>query len=265
MNSYLTKIFERRKWVYVWDLIYSLVSRDLRLLYTRSTLGFGWALALPLLQLLIYTLIFRQVLTTSIERYPAYVFIGVLVFGWFQSTINEAGGLITGSKALVTQPGFPLSLLPHVKASVRLFHFLISLPVLFGMLIYFGIKPSMHWFSIPVLILVQYLLIVGISYPIASINVVFRDMQHIISVTLQLSMFLTPVFYSVHQIPDGIRPYFYLNPMVGILESWRQVLIHNVWPDITVMISLLAVAIIMVTFGRYLFVRQSHRFAEEIS
>lgn len=265
MNIQCPERFIKRDWLHLWDLIFALVSRDLRLLYARSILGFGWALALPLLQLLIYTFIFKRVLTISIERYPAYVFIGVLVFGWFQSTINESGSLITGSKALVTQPGFPLSLLPHAKANVRLFHFLIALPLLFGMLIYFGIKPSMPWLSIPVLIFIQYLLVVGISYPLASINVSFRDMQHLVSVAVQLLMFLTPIFYSIDQIPTSIRPYFYLNPMVGIIEAWRGVLLEGKWPDHGMISIWLIVGILLVGIGQRIFVRQSHRFIEEIS
>ncbi len=247
------------------DLFCVLLMRDLKLLYKRSFLGFGWALILPITQLFIYTFVFRRVLSIEIDKYPVYIFVGVLLFGWFQSTLSESGGLITGNKVLVTQPGFPLVVLPHIKAGVRFFHFLIALPVLLAMLLYFDLRPSLCWVALPVLMLIQYLLIVGISYPLASLNVRFRDTQHIVSIGLHLFMFLTPVFYSLDQVPKTFRGYFYLNPMVGILESWRQVLIHNVWPDITVMISLLAVAIIMVTFGRYLFVRQSHRFAEEIS
>ncbi|RYD48833.1 MAG: hypothetical protein EOP85_02780, partial [Verrucomicrobiaceae bacterium] len=168
------------------DVLVVLVDRDLKVLYKRSFLGFGWALATPLLQLFIFSFVFRRVLAVQIENYSSFVFIGVLVFGWFQSSISQSGGLITASKALVTQPRFPLALLPHVTAGVRFFHFLIALPILFGMLWWHGVRPGLPWISLPVLVLVQYLLIVGLAYPLASINVIFRDTQHITAMILQL-------------------------------------------------------------------------------
>lgn len=254
-----------RHWQHARDLISVLIARDLKILYKRSSLGFGWALALPLLQLIIYTFVFRKVLTLSIENYPSFVFIGVLVFGWFQSSLSESSGLITGSKALVTQPGFPLTLLPHVKVGVRLFHFLIALPFLFILLGFQGIRPSLCWISIPLLIGVQYMVIAGLSYPLASFNVIFRDTQHMVGVLIQLTMFLTPIFYSIEQIPAAVRRWFYINPMVGLVECWRAVLLDSSWPDPWVMTCLFGFGVVALIVGRRIFERQSHRFIEELS
>ncbi len=255
---------KRRRWQHARDLLVVLVDRDLKILYKRSSLGFGWALVTPLLQLLIFSFVFRRALGMQIENYASFVFIGVLVFGWFQGALGMSGGLISGSKALVTQPGFPLTLLPHVMVAVRLFHFVIALPILFGLLWWQGIRPSMPWLSLPVLLIVQYLLVVGLAYPLASINVIFRDTQHIVGVLLQLMMFLTPVFYSLEKVPPSLRPWFYLNPMVGVVQSWRAVLLDGAWPDPRVLAGLLAFGIALLIAGRRIFVSQSYRFAEEM-
>lgn len=255
---------ERRRWQHARDLFAVLVDRDLKILYKRSSLGFGWALVTPLLQLFIFSFVFRRALGMQIENYASFVFIGVLVFGWFQGALGMSGWLITGSKPLVTQPGFPLTLLPHVMVGVRLFHFVIALPILFGLLWWQGIRPSLPWLSLPLLVVVQYLLIVGLAYPLASINVIFRDTQHIVGVLLQLMMFLTPVFYSLEQVPPSLRPWFYLNPMVGVVQSWRAVLLDGAWPDPRVLAGLLVLGIALLITGRRIFVRQSHRFAEEM-
>ncbi len=201
----------------------------------------------------------------SIDHYASFVFIGVLVFGWFQSSLSESSGLITGSKALVNQPGFPLALLPHVKVGVRLFHFAIALPLLFGLLWYQGIRPGLPWLSLPLLIIVQYLVLAGVSYPLASFNVIFRDTQHMIGVLIQLAMFLTPIFYSMQQIPAPIRPWFYLNPLVGLVECWRAVLLQSEWPNGWLVAGLFVFGVLAMTIGRMIFLRQSHRFIEEIS
>ncbi|HSP43935.1 MAG TPA: ABC transporter permease [Luteolibacter sp.] len=254
----------RHRWLHARDLVIALVGRDLKVLYKRSSLGFGWALVTPLLQLFIFTFVFRRVLSMNIENYASFVFIGVLAFGWFQSALGQSSGLITGNKALVTQPGFPLSLLPHVTVGVRLFHFVIAMPVLFGLLWFQGMRPGLSWLSLPLLVAVQYLIIAGIAYPLASINVIFRDTQHITMVLLQLAMFVTPVFYSLDLVPEYLRPWYYLNPMAGIIQSWRTVLMHNQWPDPGLLAVLAGAGLILMILGRRLFVAQSHRFVEEI-
>jgi lipopolysaccharide transport system permease protein len=172
--------------------------------------------------------------------------------------------LITGNAALARQPGFPLSLLPHVTVSVRFLHFAVALPLLFGMLWWGGIRPSVAWFSLPWIILIQYLLSVGLSYPLASLNVLHRDTQHIIGVLLQLMMFLTPVFYDIKVVPEPLRQWFYINPMVALVSAWRTVLLTGQWPDGRTLWILFGIGVFFVVVGRKIFVAQSHRFVEEM-
>lgn len=253
-----------RRWRHARDVLAVLVERDLKILYKRSSLGFGWALVTPLVQLLIFSFVFHRVLDIKIENYPSFVFIGVLVFGWFQSSIAQSAGMITGNRALVTQPGFPLTLLPHVMVGVRFFHFAIAFPILLVLLWSGGIRPGWSWLSLPVLAGIQYLLIVGLSYPLASINVIYRDTQHIVGVALQMMIFITPVFYSLEKVMPEHARWFYLNPMVGLLQSWRSVLLNNAWPDPWMLGGLFTLGVVLLVFGRRLFVRQSHLFAEEL-
>jgi lipopolysaccharide transport system permease protein len=124
--------------------------------------------------------------------------------------------------------------------------------------------PRGPWLALPALVAVQYLLIVGMAYPLASLNVVFRDTQHIVGVVLQLLMFVTPVFYSIGMVPVDLRGWFYLNPMVGMVESWRAVLIDGRWPDPWVLGGLFGLGSLLLVVGRRFFVSQSHRFIEEL-
>ena len=253
-----------REWRHLLDLFSVLVARDLKILYKRSSLGFGWALVTPLLQLFVFSFVFSHALRMKVENYASFVLIGVLVFAWFQGSLSLCGGLITGSKSLVNQPGFPLTLLPHVMVGVRMFHLLIALPVLFGLLWWQGIRPAWSWLSLPGLMVLQYLLIVGLAYPLAALNVIFRDTQHIVAVLLQLVMFVTPVFYSLDQVPSSMHPWFHINPMVGLIQSWRDVLLHGNWPCPITMGNLFVSGAALMLVGRQTFVRQSDRFAEEL-
>lgn len=246
------------------DVFRVLVGRDLKAMYKRSFLGFGWALGLPVVQLLVFTLVFRRVLSVEVANYPVFVFIGVLAWGWFQSSLAEGVGLITSNRALVGQPGFPLVVLPHVTVAVRLFHFLVALPLLFGLMWWSGLRPSWPWLALPLLVAIQYLLAVGLCYPLASVNVLLRDTQHVTRVLLQMMLFMTPVFYDVGRVPEAIRGWYALNPMVGMLGAWRAVLLHGAWPDPRVLGALLLAGVAFYLLGRRLFVHQSHRFLEEL-
>jgi lipopolysaccharide transport system permease protein len=260
----VTETTTSRRWLHAWDVLVLLTLRDLKAQYKRSFFGFGWALGSPILQLIIFSTIFRNVLGSQIPHYPCFVYIGVLVWGWFQGALGQSTALITGNAALARQPGFPLSLLPHVTVSVRLFHFVVAWPLLFGMMWYEGLRPTSAWWALPILLTLQYFLAVGLAYPLASLNALHRDTQHIVAVLLQLMMFVTPVFYDIHVVPEGLRQWFYMNPMTPLLEAWRAVLLKGEWPDAHSLWILSAVALVLIVGGRRIFIAQSHRFVEEM-
>ena len=246
------------------DVIAVLIARDLKILYKRSSLGFGWALVSPLLQVLIFVLVFRRVLGSYVDNYASFVFTGVLVWGWFNASLHQSTGLITSSRALVRQPRFPLELLPHVTVAVRLFHFALALPFLFGLLWWQGIEAQWSWAAVPLLIVLQFALTVAIAFPLAALNVRRRDTQHVTAVLLQLMMYLTPVFYPLDVIPESLRSWYYLNPMVALLGAWRDVLLHGQWPNPVHLAALILLAAALLVAGRRLFIRQSRQFLEEM-
>jgi lipopolysaccharide transport system permease protein len=192
------------------------------------------------------------------------VFTGVLVWGWFNASLQQSTGLITSSRALVRQPGFPLDLLPHVTVAVRLFHFALALPLLFGLLWWQGIRPAWSWTTLPLLIVIQFALTVAIAFPLAALNVGRRDIQHVTGVLLQLFMYLTPVFYPLDVIPESLRPWYMLNPMVPLLGAWRDVVLQGRWPDPIHLLALLLFATALLVAGRRLFIKQSRHFLEEL-
>jgi len=246
------------------DVFRVLFDRDLKVLYKRSALGFGWALGVPIVQLIVFANVFRRTLSEGIENYPVFIFSGVLVWGWFSSAVGEGVGLITANRALVGQPRFPLVTLPHVTVGVRLFHLAVAFPLLIGLLWWNGYRPSESWWALPVLVAVQYLFTVALVFPLAALNVVWPDVQHATRILLQLMMFMTPVFYRVEMVPPELWVWFQWNPLVGLLGEWRGVLIDGAWPDWGVLGRFAALACGIYLVGRWLFVRQSGRFLEEL-
>ena len=252
------------RWQYAWDVLAVLVDRDLKMLYKRSSIGPLWALAAPLMQLLVLTMVFRGVIRLDIPNYASYVFIGLLVWNWFSGSLLQSTSLITGSRALVRQPGFPLPLLPFVTVAVRLFHFAIALPLLLLLLLMQDIRPSIAWCFVPLLLVVQFIFTTSLAYPLAALNVRVRDTQHVAGIVLQLLMFATPIFYDPASLPQGLQAWYRLNPMVPLIDAWRDVLLESRLPDLQALTAVGLLSLGLLWAGRSIFVRESHRFVEEL-
>ncbi len=241
-----------------------LVDRDLKALYKRSWFGLGWALLVPVIQLAVYSLVFRRVLAVQVENYAAFAFLGVLVWSWFQAAVAQSSSLVTANHVLVKQPGFPLYVLPFVSAGVRFLHFLIALPLLVGFLVWHGGRPTVAWLALPLVAIVQYVLIAALAFPLAALNVRWRDTQHVVAALLQLGMFVTPVYYSLESVPSGLRGWFGANPMAVLLESWRAILLRDQWPDLGPLLVLGVGAGLALVVGMVLFAAVRHRFVDEL-
>ncbi|MGE3615872.1 MAG: ABC transporter permease [Gemmatimonadales bacterium] len=254
----------RRRWRHAWDVVVVLVDRDLKALYKRSWLGLGWALVVPLIQLAVYSLVFRRVLAVQVENYAAFAFLGVLVWGWFQSAVSQSTSLVTANQALVKQPGFPLHVLPLVSVGVRFIHFVVALPLLVAFLLWHGLRPGPAWVAVPLVAGVEFLLIAALAFPLAAINVRLRDTQHLVAAGLQLAMFVTPVYYSLETVPPRLRGWFAANPMAILLEAWRAVLLRNTWPDFGSLLGLAGAAGILLVIGMSVFSAWRYRFVDEL-
>jgi len=256
--------FSRRNVSYLYDLLRALVDREMKLMYKRSAIGVVWTLISPLLQLLVFILVFQVIIKIDIPQYSSYVFTGLLVWNWFQSSLFQATGVIIQSRPLIRQPGFPNAILPIVVVTTGLIHFLLALPVLVIFLFIGGTKFTPVLLALPVLQLIQFVLTVTISYFLAALNVTFRDTQHTLGVLLQFLFYLTPVFYSLDSIPKQYWYIYGLNPMVHVVTCYRQVLVWGVQPDWLALAIIMGITLILLPIGYRLFQHQSLRFVEEI-
>ena len=184
------------------DLIRELVLRDIRVRYKRSVLGFAWTLANPLLYLVVFYFVFKMALESNIPRFSVFAFTGIMVWKWFQSSVAQSGAAIVGNRELVRSPGFPTDILPLVTVTSNLVNLLVALVVLAGYQLTIGGGLESQVLFLPVLIGVQFILILSIAYVVAGINVVFRDLGHLVIVVLQMMFFLTPIFYDASMIPE---------------------------------------------------------------
>lgn len=245
------------------DLLRVLVSRDLKIRYKRSFLGMAWSLLNPLLQLLVFRSVFRFLLPLNIASYTLFLFSGILVWTWFQSSWMGATNCIVENAGLIRQPGFPAAVLPLVTITSNLFHFVLALPVLLAASLLSGHRAGALW-MLPLIMAVQFAFTSGVSYLTASLHVRFRDTQHLLGIVLLLGFYLVPIFYSVASVPPRLQPYYRLNPMVHILEAYRAVLLTGGMPAWKPLVSVAALSAVLLCAAVGIFVRSSHAFVEEL-
>lgn len=254
----------RRRFIYLRDLLLVLVFRDLKLRYEGSLLGFVWALLNPLTQLAVFVMLFGRVIQLDIPHYPLFVFIGVLAWNWTREGLLRAGVAITSNRELIRQPGFPLTLLPVVSLATPLIDLLVALPLLIIFLLASGGQITPRIFALPAVVALQFLLIQGLAYLVAASQVMFRDTSHVLGVTMMLGFYLTPVFYSIENVPPDMRAFFLLNPMAYLLGAYRWILMDTHPPSLWGLFALTVAGTLLCWLGRRVFLAASHRFAEEL-
>lgn len=253
-----------RRWVHLRDVLRALIGRDMKLRYRGSVAGLGWTLLNPLSELLVLLFVFGVILPLGIPNYGAFLFTGLLAYAWFSTSLGFSAGAVVGSRELVKAPGIPSTILPVVTVASTLVHFLMSLPILFALVLFSGVPVTAHVLFLPVLIAIQFILILSLAYPLAIVNVWFRDTQYFLRIALQLLFYCTPIFYEVKSVPERYWFLYRLNPMVAVVEGYRDVLLRGTLPPLGPLVRLMIVCGILLLVGVTLFRRTNHRFAEEL-
>jgi lipopolysaccharide transport system permease protein len=249
--------------VHTRDVLRELIARDVKLRYRGSYFGMAWTLLNPIAELVVLSFVFGAVLPLQIPNYAAFLFTGLLVYTWFQTSLFNATGAIVGNRDLIRRPNFPLSVLPIVSVASTMLHFLMSLPVLFALLLWNGVHLTSALLALPALMAVQFIQILALAYPLAAVNVWFRDTQYFLKVGLQLLFFMTPVLYESRSIPPQYQAFYQLNPMVGVIDGYRDVIVRGVLPPLQSWLTLLGVSTVLLLLGLAAFKRASHHFADE--
>jgi ABC-type polysaccharide/polyol phosphate export permease len=264
LGTNIQVLVSKGRFPYIRDLLRELVARDLKLRYKRSVLGIAWSLLNPLAQLLIFTFLFRKVLPLNIPNYPLFVFTGVLAWSWFQTSVFLAAGAITDNRELIRRPGFPAAILPVVTVTSNLIHFLLALPILLLFIWLSNVQLTNASLLLPLVIAIQFLLTLSLSFLVATFHVTFRDTQHLLSVLLLLLFYLTPVFYDASVVPERFQWFYRLNPLAYLLEAYRAILIYGEMPTAISLVGLSMLALGVLWAGYSVFRRASFRFVEEL-
>ncbi len=252
-----------RKLEHLRDLVNVLVARDLKAKYRGAVLGMVWAVLHPLLYLAVFYFVFQLVLDFGMRRFTSFAFTGLLAWTWFQGSLSQAVGAIRNNRELIRQPGFPPAILPLIAVVTHLINFLLALPILIAMIVLEGVLPTATLALLPIVMGLQMMLTLGVAYLLAALNVTFRDTQHILAVVLQLMFFATPIFYTLEMVPEQFRLVYLVNPMVYVLDAYRDVIRYGAMPEWGPLVLLGLFSAVLLFIGYRVFQHASYRFVEE--
>lgn len=252
-------------WAYR-ELLFFLAWRDIQVRYKQTLLGVVWVVIQPLLTVLLFTTIFHHFAGIASDSIPYFLFsyAGLLLWTFFASTVSNSSQSLVGNTNLITKVYFPRLLIPGATVGAGTVDLLVSFLLLFLIMMVYGLPFTWRLIMLPFLIFLTILLSLGVGILLSALNVKYRDIRHTVPFLLQFWMFVSPVIYPTSLIPDKWRWIFLLNPLTGIIESFRAVLFSKVpidWAALGLS-TLVTTAILIVS--SYVFRRMERNFADLI-
>jgi lipopolysaccharide transport system permease protein len=215
------------------DLLYTLSVHRVKVRYKQSLLGLGWAVLQPFSLMLIYTLVFSVLakVKTDGAPYPVMAYTGLLLWTYFSTALTSSTNGLVSHSHLVTKVYFPREILPLTYVAAALFDLLVASSVLAALMVYYRVSVTANaLYALPiVLILTSFLTAIALVF--SALQVRFRDISMAMPLMLQLWMFVTPVVYPLNVVPARFHALYMLNPMVGVVENFRRVILQGAAPD----------------------------------
>src|SRR3954454_12136809 len=249
--------------LYFRELLFFLAWRDVKVRYKQTVLGVAWAVLQPLFTMLIFTVIFGRFAKVPSEGlpYPVFVFAGLLPWMFFSTSIGFAGTSMIGQQHLLTKIYFPRLFVPTAVVCAYLVDLAIMLGLYALILAFYGIVPSWHVVFLPLLISLTLIWTLGLSYSLAALTVLYRDLRYLIPFGVQALMYLSPVIYPLNLLPERYRWILWFNPMCGIIEGFRWSILNTpLNPASLAVAAVLSLALFV--FGLFFFRRTERHFAD---
>lgn len=245
------------------ELLYQLTLRDIRVRYKQAVMGFGWAIFMPLVNTVLFSVIFTRAAPIDVgTNYPIWAYTGLLFWNYFASSLRFSVTSLSGNALLVTKIYFPREIFPFSSILVCLVDLAVGTIVLVGMLIYYQVAVGPAILFLPVVLLIQTLFTAGIALIVSMANLFLRDVKYIFEMVLSLWMFATSVVFPISAIGGKLGQVLLLNPMTPIIEAYRDVILFNRLPPLGPLAVAAALAVVTVAIGWLIFHRAEYRFAE---
>lgn len=247
------------------ELFKTNTSKDVRGKYKNSFLGVFWSFLNPLLQISVYALIFPLIMRGgAIENYTVFICCGLIPWTYFSTAISRASFTIIDNGNIVKKVYFPREILPISIVTSEAINFVISTAIILVFVLVYGVGISKYLLFYPLVLLVQYFLLIGISFIVSSVTVFFRDLQHFIGIGLQLLFYATPIVYAPGQIPESFQWIIKYNPMTYTINGYRNIFYYKQMPELKSLAIVFGISIILCIIGYKLFHNLQKKFVEEM-
>jgi lipopolysaccharide transport system permease protein len=248
------------------ELLWNMTVRHLRGQYKQSILGYAWALVMPLSQMLIMTFVFSTIIRIETPGAPfaLFLFVGLLPWNFFSSSLSAGTDSVVGASSLVTKVYFPREILPASAIFTKVVDLLFASLILVALMAYYGHAPTETIVWVPLLFVAQFLFTLGLTLPLAALNLFFHDVRYLVGVALTLWFYLTPIIYPVDIVPAKYQFLFDINPMSLFINAYRRVILQDQSPDMDKFLLGLGIALCTCLIGYYLFKKMEPGFADRI-
>jgi lipopolysaccharide transport system permease protein len=247
------------------ELLYEMTKRDLLLRYKQSIMGFGWAVFMPLVNTLVFSVVFMRVAPIETGMpYPLFAFSGLLAWNFFSSSLKFSVNSLTSNTNLVTKVYFPREIFPFSAVIVCLVDFAVASLVLFGLMAYYHVTPTWHLVWLPAVLLVHLSFTAGMALLLAMGNLFYRDVKYLFEIVVTVWMFATSVVYPVELVGGRLGTLMRANPMTPIIDGYRDVLLRGEHPFSPEFLVAALVSALTLAWGWVLFHRAEFQFAENI-
>ena len=246
------------------ELLKTNVKKEIRGRYKNSILGVMWSFLNPLLQLAVYAIIFGALLAGGDPTYHIYICVALIPWTYFTTAITQSAFTVIGNGDIIKKVYFPREILPISVVTSEAINFVISTIIILAFVLAAGLGLTKYILFYPLILLIQYILLLGISFIVSSVTVYFRDLEHIIGVVLMAAFYGTPIVYKLEQLPSSLQILMQLNPMTHLINAYRDIFYYQQMPNIKALMILLAGSLLLTVIGYFIFKKLQKGFAEEL-
>ena len=215
------------------ELLTNLTRREVKGRYSQSLFGAGWAIAQPLAMMAVFTLVFARLgqMPSEGAPYPLFAFSALVPWFFFSNSVTSGTMSLVTYRNIVTKTYFPREIVPLAQVGSRLVDLAAASGLFVLLMVYYNIRVGGWVALVPLLVLLLVLFTLGVTLTTSAVNVFYRDVSPVVQIGLQLWLYLTPVAYPLSAVSENYRPYFLLNPLTGVVEGLRAVLVFDRAPD----------------------------------
>jgi len=248
------------------ELLFFLIWRDVKVRYKQTALGVTWAILQPFLTMVVFSIFFGRLAGMPSDGipYPIFVYTALLPWQLFAYALTQSGNSLVANQNLITKIYFPRLVIPIAAVLAGLVDFAIAFVVLLGMMMYFGITPTITVFAVPFFVLLVLATALAVGLWLSALNVQYRDVRYLIPFLTQFWFYSTPITYPSSLVPQEWRLWYGLNPMVGVVEGFRWAFLGK--PDIAGSLIFVSAGVVLVLFmgGMAYFRRMEKTFADVV-